>query len=393
MPRSLSWARVRRGLLSAAILADVGCDVTVLADVEPNPRPDGRSTALFAGTLQRLDRHGLLDRLAPIAYRIARFELTNDPNAAGAWFDHAPIPDYPIALNVRLHDMTTALLDTVRAYGSVRILGGKRVVGVTGEPDGCIVRTSEGEQLRGRLCVAADGRLSAVRASLGVPMASFDTGRAALSFEIAHDLPHGGVAREIARPGSGPLVTVPLEEGVSAVVWIDDAATVARLAGLEPGTLAEAFLAAFGDWWGDVRIQGPVAGHPIATSVAFPPPAPRIALVGETAHCLPPTGAQGFNMTVSDVATLAELVGRRKRAGLDVGGGRVAARYALRRVPAVMARAAGVAGLDTSIARPERFFGMAVDAATNAAARIPFLQRAVMAAVTGTPFRRAIKRP
>lgn len=377
------------GLLAANMLADVGCSVTVACDVEPDPKPDGRSTALFAGSLHRLDRHGLLARIAPIAHPIARFELTSDRDAAGARFEHAPLDGMPMALNVRLHEMTRALLDAARANPAIRLRAGQPAIGFFSDRDGCVVRLADGGEIRARLCVAADGRLSAVRAVLGVPTASFDTGRAALSFEIAHELPHGGVAREIARPGSGPLVTVPLEEGVSAVVWIDDAVAAQRLARLSPGDLAAAFMAAFGDWWGEARVRGPVVHHPVATAVALPPLAPRVVLVGETAHRLPPTGAQGFNLTVADCATLAGLAGRRAAAGADVGGARLAARYALRRLPDVVARAAGVAGLDASIARPEPFFGALVEAATGAASRFPLLQRAVMAAVAGAPPRRA----
>ena len=101
------------------------------------------------------------------------------------------------------------------------------------------------------------------------------------------------------RAGSGPLVTVPLEEGSSAVVWVDAAGTISRLAALDADALAAAFDTAFGAWWGRSRIVGEVFAHPVATSLALPPAAARVALVGETAHGVPPTGAQGYNMTIS----------------------------------------------------------------------------------------------
>jgi 2-octaprenyl-6-methoxyphenol hydroxylase len=55
-------------------------------------------------------------------------------------------------------------------------------------------------------------------------------------------------------------------------------------------------------------------------------------LVGEAAHTLPPIGAQGFNIGLRDIATVAELVAQARRAGDDFADTAVTDRYdALRR--------------------------------------------------------------
>ena len=53
--------------------------------------------------------------------------------------------------------------------------------------------------------------------------------------------------------------------------------------------------------------------------------------------------------------------------------------------PWSLARTVGVAGLDATIARPERIFGIALDAATAMATLVPPLERAVMTAVAAAP--------
>jgi 2-octaprenyl-6-methoxyphenol hydroxylase len=45
----------------------------------------------------------------------------------------------------------------------------------------------------------------------------------------------------------------------------------------------------------------------------------RLVLAGDAAHVLPPIGAQGFNLGLRDIATIAELVAQARRNGEDIG--------------------------------------------------------------------------
>ena len=53
----------------------------------------------------------------------------------------------------------------------------------------------------------------------------------------------------------------------------------------------------------------------------------RVALVGESAHVLPPIGAQGLNMGLRDAADIADIVGKAISLGEDPGSPPVLARY------------------------------------------------------------------
>ena len=70
---------------------------------------------------------------------------------------------------------------------------------------------------------------------------------------------------------------------------------------------------------GAFRITGEPAGHPLSARRARRFVAPRIALVGDAAHGIHPIHAQGFNLAVRDVATLAEVLVEALRAGRDLG--------------------------------------------------------------------------
>jgi 2-octaprenyl-6-methoxyphenol hydroxylase len=61
-------------------------------------------------------------------------------------------------------------------------------------------------------------------------------------------------------------------------------------------------------------------------------------LVGESAHVVPPIGAQGLNMGLRDAADIADIAGKAISAGEDPGAPRVLARYQSARRSDVMSR-------------------------------------------------------
>jgi 2-octaprenyl-6-methoxyphenol hydroxylase len=77
--------------------------------------------------------------------------------------------------------------------------------------------------------------------------------------------------------------------------------------------------------------------------------ADRLALVGEAAHAMPPIGAQGLNLGLTDVATLTEVLQDARARGQDIGAGAVLAAYERARRPDVLARVAAVDGLNRAV--------------------------------------------
>jgi 2-octaprenyl-6-methoxyphenol hydroxylase len=75
----------------------------------------------------------------------------------------------------------------------------------------------------------------------------------------------------------------------------------------------------------------------------------RVALVGESAHVIPPIGAQGLNLGFRDAAALAECVAHSLAEGEDIGGGATLAAYDRARAADVMSRTLSVAALNRSL--------------------------------------------
>ncbi len=83
----------------------------------------------------------------------------------------------------------------------------------------------------------------------------------------------------------------------------------------------------FGDFLGRVGADGPRFIYPLALEIAEAMVAPRIALVGDSAHGIHPIAGQGLNLGLKDGAALAEVLVDAARLGEDIGAEPVLARY------------------------------------------------------------------
>jgi 2-octaprenyl-6-methoxyphenol hydroxylase len=83
------------------------------------------------------------------------------------------------------------------------------------------------------------------------------------------------------------------------------------------------------------------------TAAAFS--GPRLVLLGEAGHVLPPIGAQGLNLGLRDAATLAQLVVDAHRARRDIGAGQVTQHYDRLRRADIMGRTVAVDLLNRSL--------------------------------------------
>lgn len=370
------------GLLAAMAVANAGYDTVLISDRKIDTTPDGRSTAIFAGSLSGLHRHGLLEIMEKVGHPVHQFELAGQGTSKAAVFDRKPVKDLPIALNVRKYEMVEILHSRLKTMPNVDILEDTAVTGLVVDASGVNLHTNDGDTIRVQLCIGADGMKSIVRQTLGIPMFTADLGRAALAFEIEHERPHLGISREIARKGSGPLVTVPLEAHTSAVVWVDRPEKIEALKKKSEDDLAFDFLDAYGDSLGAVIVKTPVVGHKFGTAVAGKISSSRIVLTGEAAHALPPTGAQGFNLTVGDIVELCDLLKETKSVG-DPGNAHVTRTYAIKRSPDIALRAFGATGLDFALASGNDMFIRTRNVLTEAAANIAPLQKIGLMLMTG----------
>jgi 2-octaprenyl-6-methoxyphenol hydroxylase len=347
------------GLAAAARLASEGFSVAVADSAAPPPTDtatvgaDLRTTALLHPAIETLRRGGAWARMGEAAEALWVMRLVDaggreNRSRQRADFEAAEMGDRPFGFNIPNTAARAALMARLAELG-VPLHAPAGVEALTVRDDAAVVRLADGTMLRARLVIGADGRESAVRRLAGIGVRRWSYGQKALVFAVRHPRPHGGVSTEIHRTG-GPFTLVPMPDRdgwhMSSVVWMERGPEAMRLAGLAPDAFEAMLNERSLDMLGRLEVVGRKAVWPIIGQLSDRMAAPRVALMAEAVHVIPPIGAQGLNMSLADLEDLAQrLVAARDR-GEDIGGAAVLDGYQRRRWPETAARVAGVDALN-----------------------------------------------
>ncbi|MDE2227627.1 MAG: UbiH/UbiF/VisC/COQ6 family ubiquinone biosynthesis hydroxylase [Alphaproteobacteria bacterium] len=341
------------------------------------PKFDGRTTALAHGSKQAMAALGVWDDLAPQAGAILDIRVVDGASPFFLHYDHADIGDEPLGFIVENGLLRRVLYERARAFRNLRYLAPAGVARVADEGATALVEFDDGTRLKAALVAACDGRQSKLRQDAGIKCMTWDYRQTAIVACVAHEKPHRGVAVEHFRP-SGPFAILPMTGNRSSIVWSERRARVPELLALPKARFAAELQRRFGDFLGAVTLAGPVWSYPLSFLHAERYTAPRLALVGEAAHAIHPIAGQGLNLSIRDVASLAELAVDARRLGLDIGASDLLARYeSWRRFDAVTL-AAVTDGLTRLFSNDLRSVGLVRDLGLAAVNRMPRLKQALM---------------
>ena len=334
------------GLAGAAfaLAAAQGGLKVVMIDPQPfelqlAPTFDGRSTAIAFSTFRMLDALGLGEDLRPHACRMDRILVTDGrrPGAASRQaspaflrFDADEIGGRtggePLGYMVENRRIRAALAKAVEATG-LEVIAPASLAAVDAGPGRATVTLSNGRSLSAPLVVGAEGRGSRVRSAAGIDTIGWGYGQSGVVATVRLARDHGNVAHEYFLPG-GPFAILPLTDQRASLVWTETTRRAEALRDASDEAFHAHLLRRFGDFLGDVAVEGPRFVYPLSLSLAERLYAPRIALIGDAAHGVHPVAGQGLNMGLKDAAALAEVLTDAARLGEDIGSETVLERYA-----------------------------------------------------------------
>lgn len=308
------------GMTAAAAFGTAGFNV-ICVDPTP-PVTDGaadgadlRSTAMLQPARTLLERAGLWDALAPHA---APLQIMRIIDAGGSEpeprvtreFDASEISDLPFGWNFPNWLLRREMLERLHALDTVDFRAGVGTARLFTRESGAKVTLSDGTRIAAKLVIAADGRGSPMRTAAGIGVNTQRYGQKALVFAVTHEVAHNNVSTEVHRTG-GPFTLVPLpdREGkpCSAVVWMDDGPKAQARMEMDVAAFEAEASARSTHHFGPLKLVSQRQVWPIITQHAERLSAERVALIAEAAHVMPPIGAQGLNMSLSDIATLLDL--------------------------------------------------------------------------------------
>ncbi|HYP57960.1 MAG TPA: FAD-dependent monooxygenase [Beijerinckia sp.] len=342
------------GLSAAICLAQAGFSVICVGQIDT--RANGRTVALFEGSLRFYRALGLWTRFASKSSALEKIRMIDD---TGSRF---PIPSITFAAseigfsafgeNIENNVLVEGLAEIARETANLRLYE-TMLRDLVFEPDWVRATTQEGHSIEARLVVAADGRASLARTKAGIGVRGWTYPQVALTALLAHEKPHHQVSTEF-HTRAGPCTLVPLR-GLgsnphrSSLVWLMSRREAERRRALGDAALEIEIERQVHSLLGPMSIDGergffPMTGMRVSRLVGH-----RIALIGEAAHVFPPLAAQGLNLSLRDSASLVECLEYARAKGWDPGSRAALEPYEKRHGSDISLRTSGIDVLNRSL--------------------------------------------
>ena len=365
------------GLTLAASLISRGIQATVV-DAQATAAHTSRAAAVNARTLEVLEGLDVARRLVKEGIQAPRFTI-RDRSRILIRLDFSGLTtNYPYTLLVPQNVTEKLLNDRLTEVGGA-VVRSKVLTSVAEDGEGVTATFDDGDTIRARYVVGADGIHSTVREQADI---GFEGGHYDESFILADVHLNGEAPVEevvLFWATAGLTVVAPLPDGTYRIV-----APVAD-APEEPSVeFVQQVLDERGLGAGRVVVTDVVWGSRfrIHHRVAHTYRAGRLLLAGDAAHVHSPAGGQGMNLGIQDAIALADAL-----ASVLAGGPESALdeysearRPIARQVVALTDRLTRLATLPRA-ARPVR------NAAIGLAGRVPAVRRALAQRLSGLVYR------
>jgi len=322
------------GLTMAAALATAGVPVVCIdrdsPDLHRRDDFDIRTTAIAYASMKVLEGAGVWRHMADDAGPILDIRVADQFSPLFVHYDHREVTldgkNQPFGWILDNKDMRRALFARVAELPGLRHIAPAQALRIDRDRSGAVVELADGRVVKARLVIGADGRKSLARETAGIRLRTWKYDQTAIICTIRHSEPHNGVAVEHFLP-NGPFAVLPMTQNRSSIVWSEKSSLADMYIKLPEAEFIDELQRRSGGYLGEIELLTRREGWPLSVLLAQEFVAQRIALVGESAHAIHPIAGQGLNLSLRDVAALAEVIVDAYRLGLDVGSPEVLARY------------------------------------------------------------------
>ncbi len=341
------------GLTLALLLAQAGLKIAL---IDPAPlssfkvgAAEGRTSALMQSALHTLKKAKVWDECAKHGATLEILRIIDDSTGGKRQQIETDFPAQDIGLPYFGINMPNNILRAVLAQHAAKnknitLCDALSLKDFTVDDFGVTATLSNGEHLRGRLLVGADGRHSLVREISGIKIWQHDYGQTAMTCLISHSGSHENISTEFHRPG-GPFTLVPMPNKQSSVVWVEKSPDADEFMRINKQAFEQALQDRTCNRLGQIKLISNPQSCPLTALRANDLIAKRVALMAEAAHVLSPLGAQGLNLSLRDADCLAQTVIEAAQTGLDIGTQSVLKSYENQRRADVFLRSTGTDGL------------------------------------------------
>lgn len=271
---------------------------------------DGRAIALSYGTQQILSGLSVWPELKshamPITHVHVSYQGHFGATRINAMDNDVPALGYVVEANILQQVLSNAMQKT-----QTTLFAPATVQALEKKSDGYQVtlkHNDEAIQIFTKLLVAADGAQSSLRQMLAIPATTKDYGQSALITNIKVSQPNATNAYERFLK-NGTLALLPVNENSYKLVWTAESAEISQLMAQPPKEFLRLAQKAFGYRVGKFLEIGKRWVYPLQQVFVDQQIAPSAIVMGNAAHTLHPIAAQGFNLSLQDIAALTDVLG------------------------------------------------------------------------------------
>lgn len=324
----------------AVALAQQNFDVVVIdresAEELLKPDLDGRTTAVSYGSKLIFDQLGIWGKVDHAAEPILDIRVFERDSPWAIYYDHRDVGDVPMGYIAENRVLRQGIFHrAVELSDHLTWMAPARVEHTERNLEGVIVELADGSILKASLLVGAEGRLSPTRDDAGIKTLRWSYEKMALIAHVVHEKPHQGSAWEVFQP-QGPFAILPLRTCPttgsyrSGIVWTGSPDDINQLLSLDDASISATLQEIF-PYFGTIQVSGKRWSYPLSAMIAKGTVDHRLAIVGDAAHTVHPVAGQGVNLGWRDAQTLAEVLGKAKGLGLDIGSKSILQDYQRRR--------------------------------------------------------------
>lgn len=290
---------------------------------------DARAIAVAHGSRHTLQQLGIWPKLAHLATPIHDIHVSDRGHFGMTEINCRSFNLDALGAVVELERVGQTLFAAL-AKTDIAVFCPAELTSIASETQGHTLTLSDGQQLRCKLLVAADGANSKVRQLQQQPQQISAFGQSAIIANVASKRPHQGMAWERFTE-HGPIALLPMADSNGqprlSLVWAIPEQAVAERLALADNDFLDALQLAFGNRAGQFTAVGSRHSYPLALSYMPRPAFHRTLYVGNAAQTLHPIAGQGFNLGLRDISGLLAVLAPVLQQGGDVGAVTVIHQY------------------------------------------------------------------
>ncbi|MCC0178269.1 FAD-dependent hydroxylase [Waterburya agarophytonicola K14] len=272
---------------------------------------------------------GIWDRIFPHIGKYSNISLSDADYSQQVKFDNQDLPGEHLGYVAQHNIVLTILQNHLTDCDNINWLCPVEVTNVTTEKASSTVEVKvNGQQrlIKTKLVIGADGARSHIRHLAGIKTRGWKYWQSCVAFTIKHTALENDTAFERFWP-SGPMGVLPLPGNRCQIVWTHPHAEAKALAELDESEFLAKLQTYTGGSLGDLELVSQRMVFPVQLMQCDRYIKPRLALIGDAAHCCHPVGGQGLNLGIRDAASLAQILQTAQQKGQDIGSLKVLKGY------------------------------------------------------------------